>query len=144
MNHSDYNGLIQVFRSIDENGDGKLSQAELVKQYSKLMPKVKAQKIVQKIMKEVDIDHNGFIDYSEFLMAASRRETLLNNQYLELAFGLFDKRSTGYIGVQELRDVLGDSVNGEAAVWEGLITPVDSDGNGLIDIQEFKEMMVSQ
>lgn len=42
-------------------------------------------------MKQVDIDRNGYIEYTEFLMAASKRETLLNESYLELAFKLFDK-----------------------------------------------------
>ena len=97
---------------------------------------------VKDIMKQVDIDRSGYIDYSEFLMASSKRETLLNEQNLELAFKIFDRSNTGNIGADDLYDVLGELVEGSKLGWEELIRSVDKDGNGLIDIYEFKEMML--
>ena len=93
-------------------------------------------------MSEVDADGSGYIDYSEFLMAALRKETLLNRDYLENAFNIFDKDGSGTITAEELRDVLGEHLNADISVWEHLIMEVDSNGNGEIDISEFKEMMI--
>lgn len=37
-------------------------------------------------MDEVDADLSGYIDYSEFLMAAIKKEALINDDYLKTAF----------------------------------------------------------
>jgi Ca2+-binding EF-hand superfamily protein len=41
-------------------------------------------------MLDVDADNSGFIDYSEFVMAATKREYLLDRNNLEAAFKIFD------------------------------------------------------
>lgn len=41
-------------------------------------------------MLDVDADNSGFIDYSEFVMAATRREFLLDRDNLEMTFRIFD------------------------------------------------------
>lgn len=38
------------------------------------MPLVDAQLQVERIMLDVDADNSGYIDYSEFVMAATKRE----------------------------------------------------------------------
>ena len=41
----------------------------------------------------VDIDHSGFIDYSEFVIASMNEKQLLTNEKLQAAFKMFDKVS---------------------------------------------------
>merc|ERR1711916_150355 len=55
--------LMHLFKKIDENGDGKLSKEELKKAISKLDPNFD----VESAVKEVDLDNDGNIDYTEFL-----------------------------------------------------------------------------
>lgn len=50
------------------------------------MPISEAEEEVNKIMEEVDANMNGYIDYSEFIMAALNRESLLTREYLKAAF----------------------------------------------------------
>ena len=55
------------FINMDKSGDGVLSKDELMEEYLKIMGGSEAKEEVDRIMKEVDSDNNGFIDYSEFL-----------------------------------------------------------------------------
>eukprot|EP00358_Blepharisma_japonicum_P000317 CAMPEP_0202953028 /NCGR_PEP_ID=MMETSP1395-20130829/42844_1 /ASSEMBLY_ACC=CAM_ASM_000871 /TAXON_ID=5961 /ORGANISM="Blepharisma japonicum, Strain Stock R1072" /LENGTH=62 /DNA_ID=CAMNT_0049665223 /DNA_START=343 /DNA_END=527 /DNA_ORIENTATION=- len=61
--------LRDIFQAIDTNHDGKLSREELMTQFMTIMGDEAADEEVKKIMAEVDTDHSGFIDYSEFLKA---------------------------------------------------------------------------
>ena len=55
------------------------------------MPKEEALKEVDNIMKIVDTNNSGEIDYSEFVTASINRQKLLSKDKLELVFKMFDK-----------------------------------------------------
>lgn len=40
---------------------------------------------------KIDLDGNGTIDYTEFLMAAVNQKKLLTDERLQMAFEMFDK-----------------------------------------------------
>lgn len=63
----------------------------LILGYSKLMSKEEAIKEVDNIMKIVDTNNSGEIDYSEFVTACINRQKLLSKEKLELVFKMFDK-----------------------------------------------------
>lgn len=88
------------------------------------------------------MDNNGYIDYSEFLTATTRRDILLASENLESAFKAFDIDGNGTITAEELRGVLGESEDQEDVTWQELIQMADKDGDGQIDLSEFKEMML--
>lgn len=46
---------------------------------------------VNKMFKEIDIDGNGTIDYTEFVMATMTEKNVLTNEKLQQAFNMFDK-----------------------------------------------------
>ena len=61
---------------LDKNNDGQLSVEELVEGYSFLgrsdvENREKIVMEVNEIMEKVDLDKNGFIDYSEFVCACT-------------------------------------------------------------------------
>lgn len=96
---------MNTFKILDLNGDGKLSTEELViglekKEiqiqiiilgYSRLMSKEEAIKEVENIMKMVDTNNSGEIDYSEFVTASINRQKLLSKNKLDIVFKMFDK-----------------------------------------------------
>lgn len=84
--------LQQTFTALDKNADGKLSKEELIEGYTTIYgdPKLAAKEVDQ-IMANVDVDHNGFIDYSEFLVASMNKKQLLSKANLQKAFNLFDR-----------------------------------------------------
>ena len=135
--------LRAVFRTIDINGDGKLSKEELLKHYELCMGANHAQEEVEKIMGEVDTDNNGFIDYSEFMKAALSQRTVMSSENLRRAFDLFDKDGNGSISASELKKVLGGDTVTDDKVWEQIISSVDQNADSEIDLREFEEIILN-
>jgi len=61
----------EAFKSIDTDNSGTLSREELIEGYSKLFGEEveDIETEVDRIMAEVDTDHSGEIDYTEFVIA---------------------------------------------------------------------------
>jgi calcium-dependent protein kinase len=58
------NELLKQFQSLDLNNDGKLSRDELIIGYRKVLNEAEAEEEVDRIMKSVDKNDSGAIDYS--------------------------------------------------------------------------------
>jgi len=54
----------------------------------------------------VDTDNSGFIDYTEFVVAATNQSSLTSTEKLHAAFRMFDKDGSGIISADEIREVL--------------------------------------
>lgn len=59
--------------------------------FTETMGQTAAEIEVERIMKSVDIDKNGCIDYSEFISATIDKRKLLSKERLKQAFALFDR-----------------------------------------------------
>eukprot|EP00358_Blepharisma_japonicum_P007134 CAMPEP_0202942832 /NCGR_PEP_ID=MMETSP1395-20130829/3072_1 /ASSEMBLY_ACC=CAM_ASM_000871 /TAXON_ID=5961 /ORGANISM="Blepharisma japonicum, Strain Stock R1072" /LENGTH=95 /DNA_ID=CAMNT_0049639535 /DNA_START=1073 /DNA_END=1357 /DNA_ORIENTATION=- len=95
-------------------------------------------------MKEVDTDKNGFVDYTEFLKAALNMEKVLSAENLKTAFKVFDRDGSGSISAAELRKILEGSVPSDDRVWNEIISEVDQNGDGEIDLQEFQDIILAK
>ena len=91
MSKSEKENLARIFKAIDKNGDGKLSKEEILDGYDLYFGKAKDKDDIEKMFDSVDTDKSGFIDYSEFVVAAMSEKTLLTNEKLQSAFKMFDK-----------------------------------------------------
>lgn len=132
--------LLKTFRALDLNSDGLLSKDELIEGYKKIMNAAEAEAEVERILKTVDSNNSGHIDYSEWVTATISRQSLLSKQRLETAFKMFDKDGNGFISIAELQSVFGSNIS--ADVMQDLIKEVDDNGDGEISLKEFKEMMM--
>ena len=83
-----------MFQQLDENGDGKLSKQEVLNGYEEVFGIPINEEEVDKMFNEIDMDGNGTIDYTEFVMATMNEKTVLTNDKLEQAFKMFDKVKT--------------------------------------------------
>lgn len=134
------NELLELFQSFDKNGDGVLSKEEIYEGYKATLGELEAQREVERIMGEIDIDKSGTIDYNEFLIAATNRQSVLNKEKLEQTFKMFDKDGNGSISLDEIRSILGNSFTDQKSL-EAIIKECDTNGDGEISMTEFKEMM---
>jgi calcium-dependent protein kinase len=134
--------LNATFESFDKNHDGKLSREELLDGYTEIFGLEAATEETEQVMQNVDTDGSGYIDYSEFVAASMNKKKLLSKNNLTQAFACFDADGSGTITVDEVKAFLGGFTNASDDVWREILQEVDADGNGILDIKEFKEMML--
>ena len=140
ITHEEIRQLKQDFIHLDKNGDGSISRSELLEQYIRTLDEDEARATVEKVMKEVDTNKNGKIDYTEFLAACMNYSKIASKKNLEAAFKMFDKDSSGDITVDEIKAVLGQG-NMDNEFWQDIIREVDQNGDGVIDLKEFMMLM---
>lgn len=96
---------------------------------------------VDAMIKAIDTDGNGSIEFEEFLVAFGRRKEDIEMQE---AFKVFDKDGNGLISADELQQVmsqLGLAVTVDQV--RDLIKQVDMDGDGQVNYKEFVKLMSS-
>lgn len=129
----------QVFDKFDANKDGKISQEEY-KAMLRALGKGNMIGEVPKIFEVVDLDGDGFIDFSEF-MEIHKKEGVKTME-IQNAFRTFDLNNDGKISAEEVLDVLRRL--GERCSLEDcrrMVRAVDTDGDGLVNMDEFMTMM---
>ncbi|CEM35351.1 unnamed protein product [Vitrella brassicaformis CCMP3155] len=146
MSENEISTLKKIFMALDKNGDGSLTVQEIREGLTKAGLKDIPPDLEQ-LMKEVDSDGSGVIDYTEFLAATLDKKLYIQEDVCWAAFRVFDIDGNGKITAEELQHVLGmDSVKGAfdntaIANIRDMIREVDRDGDGEIDFDEFMKMM---
>ena len=138
--NQDFQEITEIFKILDKNGDGRISQEELKAIYEHQGMSLMLGNPEQ-IMKEVDVNRSGYIDYTEFIIACKRRELATSISSLEATFKVFDIDRNGRITAQELKEAIGDA-GSKDIVWKNLIQGADLNGDGELDLEEFKTMMI--
>ena len=132
-----------AFELFDKDRDGAINNKELGTVMRNLGQNPSEEEL-QKMIKEVDLNGNGVIDFNEFLylMVKRMKENDTEEELIE-AFKVFDRDGDGYVTAHELRNVmtcLCEETSPEEA--EEMIKEADIDGDGQIDYQEFVKMMM--
>jgi len=142
MSKPERDELGKVFLSMDKNGDGKLTRAELIAGYTKQYGDESiAIKEVDELLAAIDLDKDGEVNYSEFLLAAANKKKLLTMNNVKEAFNEFDIDKSGFIQANELKSILGLGKKLDEKIWKEIISEVDTNGDGQISYQEFETMM---
>nr|GMC78527.1 calmodulin-like protein 11 [Ipomoea batatas] len=98
---------------------------------------------IQEMIREVDVNGDGSIDFQEFLNVMVRKIKESVSEELKEAFKVFDRDQDGFISAKELRNVmmnLGERLTEEEA--KQMIKEADVDGDGLVSYEEFVRMMM--
>lgn len=97
-------------------------------------------------MQTMDVDNNGEIDYMEFVAASMSAYQMSHGltpaaskawqKRVRLVFDKIDDDGNGYITAEELTKMMGDTEH-----VAQLIKDADKNGDGMIDYQEFLEIL---
>ena len=131
---------IKLFKLANKNEDGKLLRNEL-KQTLLNFVSEEFLKNFDDIFSLLDGDNNDYIDYEEFLRATLDRKLLVNEKILKLAFRFFDQEKMGVISKDRImKFFVGTNMTEE--VFDNIFDEIDSNKDGQIDFNDFKEMMM--
>ena len=140
LNENDVSNLREIFTSFDKNKDGHISLEELKNGLEKLNGKEIDNQEIEKIFLSLDTDKNGQIGYTEFLASIMNERTYLNEERLYEAFVNLDKDGSGKITKDEIKKVIMKNNANDNCV-EKVIEKVDKNKDGVIDYNEFLDMM---
>jgi calcium-dependent protein kinase len=138
LDDRDIQHLKEAFNQYDTDGDGSISIMEMKTALAK--GKGKMPHIDQKFLDALDIDGDGMIDYSEFLVATMRTKHWHTTDRLKQAFDILDRDNSGQLEIHEVRAALGGTDDNLA---NEIIEQFDVDGDGKISYEEFESMMLS-
>jgi len=142
----------EIFRAMDLDSDGRLSPEELRLGLLDFLGESAGLTVeeVDDIFSRMDLSFTGYIDYSEFVVAAmglhDQKQTH-HQDLLKQAFQrLLDHDGSGFISREKLRKEMapfyGEDV--EEAIIKKIIDQVDEDKDGQVSWEDFKAMMSKQ
>ncbi|RWR95673.1 putative calcium-binding protein CML41 [Cinnamomum micranthum f. kanehirae] len=133
--------LHQTFRYLDGNGDGKISSDELRVLFTSMGDNMSDDQ-VKGVISDHDSDRDDLLDFGDFVRLVDN-EGGEEDLILRRAFELFEvEKGSGFItprGLQRMLNRLGDDKSHEEC--EAMIRTFDLDGNGVVDFDEFRQMM---
>lgn len=125
-----------------------LEKDELLEGFAQILGSIHETEI-DDIIANIDLNSNGQIEFSEWLVATAKRDEILKDERLKQAFQYFNKSGNGKISLLELKDVMGsngqavnENANLDDQVYKDIIAEVDEDNDGEINYQDFKNMML--
>lgn len=100
---------VSIFEHLDSEHDGFIDVVELEKglKNSKVFIDTDEEEW-QSIIKAIDVNGDGKIDFTEFISVAYNRKKLLCEENVKIAFKIFDKDGDGEITKEELKSVFGN------------------------------------
>merc|ERR1712190_112073 len=107
LNEDQIKNLRETFMALDNNGDGLLTATEMKDGLAKAGLKDIPSDLEQ-ILKDVDADGSGIIDYTEFIAATLDKKQFTAEDVCWAAFRVFDRNGDGKISQDELKHVFGD------------------------------------
>ena len=136
--NEEINNLIEVFKKMDRNGDGRLTLSDLHEGFVNVKGTIISERELMDTYKKLDQDKNGYIEYEEFIRASIDSKLLLSDSNLKLAFNYFDKNNDGKLNKEDLKQIFGTE-NNEYCIK--LIQTIDQNNDGEISYEEFSILM---
>jgi len=140
LESSDIRGVLELFQSLDTNGDGLLTSEEFRKSVQSMVGLEEA--LIDDMMASVDADGSGIIDFSEFVAATLEKEMYEKNHAALLrAFRCFDQDDGGSLDMAEIAETLCMDGPEYAEEVQQFFAEVDLDQDGVMDYGEFYAML---
>ncbi len=136
--------ILKLFRCFNKSGNCKLTKDELRQGLYEYKEKEQVDNYVENLFILLDGDNNGYIEYEEFLRACIDKKLILKKTYLKYAFKFLDQDRTETLNTQKIIKAFVLEPNSILeAVFNKTLNSVDKDGDGIINYQEFEELMLN-
>eukprot|EP01061_Rhynchopus_euleeides_P045328 TRINITY_DN8087_c0_g2_i1.p1 TRINITY_DN8087_c0_g2~~TRINITY_DN8087_c0_g2_i1.p1 ORF type:complete len:972 (+),score=300.57 TRINITY_DN8087_c0_g2_i1:23-2938(+) len=142
--------LLSTFQSMDDDSDGKLNKHEWV---LSLGPVFKYTQVPHAVFSVFDTDNDGVISFSEFLFGCRILHLGSHEDRLQYQYRIFDPTGKGFMTVsqfiqvaQTLQEAVGLNIPRGMTLQDychGLFRQMDRNGDGLVDVLEFKDALSS-
>ena len=123
--------IINYFKEIDENFDGRVSKDELIGAFDRLGIDILNE--ADEIMNNMDIDGNGFIDYSVLKLTLTKWNEELKEKNLAKVFNVTD----GKISIDAMRV---DLIDIKQRDWIRFLQEITNDGK-FISVTDLKNYL---
>ncbi|KAG1326822.1 Calmodulin-like protein [Cocos nucifera] len=134
--------LERVFRYFDENGDGKISPAEL-RNCMRTVGEELSHEDVEAVVASSDSDGDGLLCYDDFVRLVDVEGEEEKVESLREAFRVYEMEGQGCITPNSLKRALqrlGDSRTTKECL--AMIRRFDLNGDGVLSFEEFRVMML--
>ena len=142
---TDVKNSAKLFYMIDTDGDGKITEDELLQGLNEKSKNRISKTDLDVIFKNVDLNNSGYIDYEEFVAASVNKNIFLRENILSMAFMFFDKDNSGEITFDEIEKMFKEVINdGETDVHQALkkiMDDIDINIDGKITVEEFTSFL---
>jgi calcium-dependent protein kinase len=134
--------LKNTFILLDTSKDGTLSKDEMKDGMEKVLGGLRAnKKEFEELIKNLDKNGDGVIDYAEFITAAIDKTLIINRDNLSDAFKLIDTDNSGMITISELKAVFDSRGSKDEHMWDDIMKEVDKNRDNQISFDEFMDVM---
>uniref|UniRef100_A0A1B6L7L8 EF-hand domain-containing protein n=1 Tax=Graphocephala atropunctata TaxID=36148 RepID=A0A1B6L7L8_9HEMI len=141
--------LRNAFTAFDQEKKGCIG-ISMIGTILELLGHAQTQAQLEAIVKEVDIDGSGELEFEEFCLLASKflieeeedtNAELLNSELKE-AFRFYDREGNGYITTEDFKEILRE-LDPEIPEAElvGMVNEIDVDDSGTVDFEEFQRAL---
>lgn len=108
IDQTQLNNIMTIYKIMDSSGDGKIGSDELAMGFREILGEELTEEELKTIMENVDQDEpkNGYIDFSDFLIASVHTEKKKILEYCKTAYEIFFKNEQESIEVSDLIEIL--------------------------------------
>lgn len=134
--------IVEVFKLLDKDGDGKISRHELELVFHRLGVEPPSPEEVGLMLEEADHDGDGCISLEEFGALSSSLGPARDHELRE-AFEYFNSDGDGKISAEELLGVFS-TLGDEGCTLDDcrrMVDGVDKEGKGFVCYEDFARMM---
>ena len=145
LSEDKFNFLRATFEIYEENGSIPTKKLRMVMNHLGENP---SNEELEQMIKEVDLDGNGKIDYEEFLYLVNKIRTepdLEEKKIYAQAFNFLDENNKGYLTIPELKKLMIEfDETLSADEIEELIKIADFNGDGKFSSEDYIKILMNK